>query len=314
MLGYTTLTDKYSDNGGIEMAWWKIYGLLISLVTLVYAGMLGLPTGKKETEELKYALPQVSREVTLAGRKVGKLNQVELMKQISQLAVKLKTEPQPAFRFQGEINAGTPGQKIDVTKTLVTTLQAKSGAEIRPVYKPEPPLIKEKHLAEEVKLKLATGEEGEISGHFTTYLTNNQPPRRTNIELAVEKLNNRYLQSGEQFSFNDLIGKPTRVEGYQPAPVIINGQLEPAVGGGICQVSSTLHAAVKKAGLKILERHSHSKPVDYIQSGQDAAIAPGEKDFQFKNTTEGQLKLKGAVIDRYLAIYLLQVRETDWQL
>ena len=296
------------------MAWWKISGLLISLVTVIYAGMLELPIGGRQPDKLKFTLPRANQEVTLADRKVGNLNQIELMKQISKLAVESKISPQPAFRFQGEIKAGRPGKKVDVTKTLVKTLQAEAGSEVTPVYKPEPPVIKEEHLAEKMEFKLPTGEQGGIIGHFTTYLTNNQPPRRTNIKLAVDKLDNYCLQPGEKFSFNDLIGKPRREEGYQPAPVIINGQLKPKVGGGICQVSSTLYAAVKKAELTVLERHSHSKPVDYIQSGQDATIYPGEKDFQFKNTTDSQLKLKGAVINKYVAIYLLRVRETDWQL
>ena len=86
------------------------------------------------------------------------------------------------------------------------------------------------------------------------------------------------------FSFNAVVGPREAEQGYREAPIIINDELVPGVGGGICQVSSTLYNAVLLSGLKPVERRNHSLPSAYIGLGRDATVSYGGIDFKFKNT------------------------------
>lgn len=106
----------------------------------------------------------------------------------------------------------------------------------------------------------------------------------TNITLASQNINGILLQPGDIFSFNDVLGNTTLDKGYTYAPVIVNAKLVQGVGGGVCQVSSTLYNAVLMLGLTPLERQPHSKPSSYVPLGQDATIDWGNIDFKFKNS------------------------------
>ncbi|WP_096200487.1 VanW family protein [Bacillus sp. FJAT-45350] len=121
-------------------------------------------------------------------------------------------------------------------------------------------------------------------GQFTTYFNSRKKARAQNISLATEAINNHVVFPGEVFSFNEVVGKRTKEKGYLPAPIIIKGKIYQDFGGGICQVSSTLYNAADKAGLQIVQRHSHSKPVPYVPPGRDANVSWYGSDFMFKNT------------------------------
>lgn len=118
--------------------------------------------------------------------------------------------------------------------------------------------------------------------------------RNTNIALALEAFNGVVLAPGEEFSINDTTGERTSAKGYQVAGVILNGASSEDLGGGVCQVSSTLFNAVARAGLEITERHPHSWPSDYIGAGFDAMINYPESDFKFVNNTQGNVYLFSA--------------------
>ena len=120
-------------------------------------------------------------------------------------------------------------------------------------------------------------------GHYITYFNPRKKQRAQNISLAVEAIDNHVVFPGEIFSFNDVVGNRTIEKGYLPAPIIVRGQLDEGVGGGICQVSSTLFNAVDRAGLEILERYSHSRNVSYVPPGRDATVSWYGPDFTFKN-------------------------------
>lgn len=108
-------------------------------------------------------------------------------------------------------------------------------------------------------------------------------PRATNIRQAAKALNEVILPPGAELSFNQVVG-PRRLErGYQMAPVIVDDELEPGVGGGVCQVASTLHAAAVVGGLEIVSRRSHSRPSGYVPLGLDATVIDGEVDLKLKN-------------------------------
>ncbi|WLD92662.1 VanW family protein [Alkalihalobacillus sp. AL-G] len=120
-------------------------------------------------------------------------------------------------------------------------------------------------------------------GQYVTYFNVNNENRTHNISLAADAMDNYVIFPGEIFSFNKVVGKRTQEKGYMRAPVIVKGELQEGVGGGICQVSSTLFNAVDQAGLKIVERYSHSRRVPYVPPGRDATVSWYGPDFQFSN-------------------------------
>lgn len=107
--------------------------------------------------------------------------------------------------------------------------------------------------------------------------------RTHNLRVASAKLDGLVIAPGETFDFNAVVGDRTRAAGFKKAPVIAYGKLVDGMGGGTCQVASTLHAAVFFAGLPVLTRHPHSRPSHYIKMGLDAAVAYGSLNFRFRN-------------------------------
>ena len=122
-----------------------------------------------------------------------------------------------------------------------------------------------------------------LAGTCTTSFSTSSSNRINNIEVAAGHLNNLLVMPGQEISVSDTIKPRTTANGYKSAGAYLNGRTVPAIGGGICQVSSTVYSAVKNAGLTVLERHPHSMPVHYLPLGLDAAISAGTKDLRFRN-------------------------------
>ncbi|MFD6441880.1 VanW family protein, partial [Peribacillus sp. NPDC060186] len=120
-------------------------------------------------------------------------------------------------------------------------------------------------------------------GEYRTYFNVKNKNRFNNISLATEAINNYVVFPGEKFSFNQAVGKRTVNKGYLPARVIVKGEFSEGVGGGICQVSSTLYNAIDNAGLKTIQRYSHTRHVPYVPPGRDATVSWYGPDFSFKN-------------------------------
>lgn len=116
--------------------------------------------------------------------------------------------------------------------------------------------------------------------------------RNTNIKLAANAINGVVLNPGEIFSFNEIVGERTEEKGYKKAESIDNKKIVETVGGGICQVSTTLYMAIKKVNLEVIEVHSHSLPVYYAKREDEAAISWNELDLKFKNNTNKVLKIE----------------------
>ena len=128
--------------------------------------------------------------------------------------------------------------------------------------------------------------------NFSTMIYNKDQDRQNNITIACQTLSTKEIQPGETFSFCDTVGKATHAKGYEEADIYVDGKKEQGLGGGNCQVSTTLYNAVLKVpGLEIIERHPHSGKVPYIEQGKDAAVAYGNYDFKFKNNTEDVIKI-----------------------
>ncbi|WP_296644816.1 VanW family protein [Romboutsia sp. 13368] len=121
-----------------------------------------------------------------------------------------------------------------------------------------------------------------ISTYTTTYGSGNA--RGSNIENAAKKIDDLLLMPEDEFSYERAVGPIIESNGYKYAPVISNGKLVNGIGGGVCQVSSTLYNTQLKAGILPIERKNHSKPVSYVTRGLDATLASGIIDYKFKNT------------------------------
>lgn len=139
-------------------------------------------------------------------------------------------------------------------------------------------------------------------GQYLTYFNANNKQRSYNIFLAAEAINNQVVFPGQTFSFNRVVGKRTAQKGYLPAPVIVKGELSEGIGGGICQVSSTLYNAVDNSGLRIVERYSHSKSVRYVPKGRDATVSWYGPDFRFKNKYNQPILIKAKVYEGKLIV------------
>lgn len=141
-------------------------------------------------------------------------------------------------------------------------------------------------LAEDLTAKLFSSTLGSYS---TSYYSGGN--RGKNVARAAELINGKILASGEEFSFNDTVGDRTKENGFFSAPEYAAGQSVEGIGGGTCQVSSTLYSAVLYADLGITSRTEHMMTVGYMPAGQDATVAYGSIDFKFKNTTDYPIKI-----------------------
>ena len=128
-------------------------------------------------------------------------------------------------------------------------------------------------------------------GTFTTRYDERDTDRTTNLKLACKKLNNQVVLAGATFSYNSTLGERTIAAGYKNAKIYSNGQVVDGLGGGICQISSTLYNAVVDANLGIVERRNHQFVTSYVPAGKDATVVYGMTDFKFKNTRKYPIKI-----------------------
>lgn len=145
-----------------------------------------------------------------------------------------------------------------------------------------------------------------VISSFETPLINKNKERISNINLAINKINNYIIKPNGVFSFNKIVGERSAKSGYKKAPIIDNGKDKSGYGGGICQLSSTLYNAANKAGLKILERHAHSKEVHYVAKGKDAAVNYGNKDLKFKNIKAYNVKIIARIVSNKVVVSMVK--------
>lgn len=130
-----------------------------------------------------------------------------------------------------------------------------------------------------------------LLAQITLTSTSSTKNRNTNLKVASKKINGTILKPGQTFNWFNVVGKATISKGYKSATVFVDKKPVPGVGGGICQVSTTLYQAAKKAGLKMVERHTHSLPVTYTKAGNDATVAYGVKNLRIKNNKKYSIKI-----------------------
>ncbi|NLX77754.1 MAG: VanW family protein [Clostridiaceae bacterium] len=143
-----------------------------------------------------------------------------------------------------------------------------------------------------------------VISSFTTKIYDKDKHRVNNIKLAAEDLDKTVIEPGEVFSFNETVGRRTREKGYEEAPIFVDGEKSKGVGGGVCQVSTTLYNAALEADLEIVERHRHSRKVSYVPEGKDAAVVYNSKDLRFKNTRDYPIEIRISVSEDKIHVTL----------
>lgn len=151
----------------------------------------------------------------------------------------------------------------------------------------------------------------DVLGSYETKHTNNAD-RNTNLTLACAAINGYIIYPGKQFDYNTVVGKRTAEAGYKAADAYSSGQTVKTIGGGICQVSSTLYYCTLIADLQIDKRSPHSYVSSYMPLGMDAAVSWGNPEFRFTNNTAYPIRVEAEVSDGYVKIKLLGTDEKDY--
>ena len=193
------------------------------------------------------------------------------------------------------ITKESPGKELDVLATtdkVKELLVANEEGVVDAVFIDVEPKIKETDVSQAQSL----------IGTFSTSFSEGENGRNTNIRMAARKINDVVVKPGEEFSTNAAFGPSTTENGYALAPIIKNGKLEDGVGGGMCQVSSTLYVALLYSELEIVERFNHSLKVGYVDYGFDATLAGDYIDLRFKNGLELPVFLECTAVDGLLVV------------
>ncbi|WP_281974606.1 VanW family protein [Halobacillus litoralis] len=218
---------------------------------------------------------------------------------LDELDDKLARAPKNAIIDEkGSIVKGENGTRVDRAKLKAQFYQYFYTSRLRSTNVPMTPVYPQ------VDAELLTDIRTQQIGNYLTYYKKTNKGRTNNISLATEAINNHVVFPGELFSFNKVVGKRTEEKGYVRAPVIVRGELAEDIGGGICQVSSTLYNAVDHAGLKIVERYSHSKKVPYVPPGRDATVSWYGPDFTFKNEFNQPVLIQAKSVNGMVLVHI----------
>ena len=153
-----------------------------------------------------------------------------------------------------------------------------------------------------------------ISTFSTNYQASNVN-RTTNLRLAANKINGTVLLPGEEFSYNKTVGERTIAAGFKEAAIFNAGKVENGLGGGICQISSTLYDAVVMANLDVTVRRNHQFVTSYVKAGADATVVWGSQDFKFKNTRKYPVRITATVQGGIATVQIWVVKEeTEYEI
>ncbi|HEX9061286.1 MAG TPA: VanW family protein [Clostridia bacterium] len=150
-----------------------------------------------------------------------------------------------------------------------------------------------------------------VMSSFSTVFTLTDENRCHNIKVGSDRINGMILLPGDIFSINSALGPRTSENGYREAPVILKNELTSGVGGGLCQLTSTLYDAALLSKMEIVERTHHSWPLGYVAPGMDATIAEGYIDFKFRNSTEHVVAVNSEISNSKLTVRILGLKNDD---
>lgn len=246
--------------------------LIAAFITLLAVVFVVTNTGVR----LKRVLYGVEAGVTLEGQDVAYWLEREVEAFVRKKAGEVRLEPRNAFfdRNSGEIYPEVQGLIVNVHSTVAATMEAQENSTL---------FLHVVHIDPEITVEMLEKMQNE-AGSFSTHLGGGGGGRVENIRIATQAINYYLLAPGQVFSFNRTVGPTTAERGYKPAPIIVGGRIVLGLGGGICQVATTLFNAVDYAGLEVVERHLHSKPIGYVPRGRDATVSY-HLDFKFRNNS-----------------------------
>ena len=146
---------------------------------------------------------------------------------------------------------------------------------------------------------------------FKTKYDAGDKDRTTNLRLACQKINGKVIMPGETFSYNSALGPRTSAAGYKNAKIYEAGQVVDGLGGGICQISSTLYNSVLMADLEIVERRNHQFVTSYVGAGRDATVVYGSTDFKFKNTREYPIRIVASAENGIATVSIYGIKDQE---
>lgn len=262
--------------------------------------------------DVQFNIEEVAEKAFQFNRKLGVIDTYKYLKEPSTHKIEIE------FTYNGDIIstvAATMESEINVEKQNATISKNGSGFNVTDHVVGKK--LDVQALVDEINSKVASTKEGNIEvaavineevpsrtrealetvtaqiSSSTTHYGSSDANRSTNIYLGTKTIDGTLLMPGESFSFNTLIGDTTPDKGYMPGGVYVGNKVEIGYGGGICQVSSTLHNAVVKSGILPDQRLNHSMPVGYMDLGMDATIAYGYIDYVFTNPFEFPVYIEG---------------------
>ena len=216
----------------------------------------------------------------------------------------IKCEPQDAYIIEKPLEIVPEKNGIDFKVTMEEAKEIVN-KEIKDEYIIPLKITKAKKTMKDLGSKAFPDQ---LAKYTTKYDASNRN-RSTNLELAAKKINGTVLLPGEEFSYNKVVGKRTIENGYKEAAVYANGGVENGLGGGICQISTTLYNAVLLANLEITERKNHTYITSYEVAGRDATVVYGVKDFRFKNSREYPIKIVASVKNGVAMMKIMGIKE-----
>ncbi|QQQ85818.1 VanW family protein [Peptacetobacter hiranonis] len=223
-------------------------------------------------------------------------DEAKMKAEIEKIAKKLDKEPKDAtIKIDGSIKTtkSTDGIKLNISKTLSNLTESIDNKKKETI-----PLVMEKN---EAKVKTSDVESVNTKlAEYTTSFEKSNKQRSHNVEKSAKVTSDILLMPGQVFSYNSYTGKTNSKNGYQEAPVIINGKLEQSAGGGVCQTSSTIFNTALLSGMDIVSVTNHSSSLTYVPLGRDATVNDEGLDFKFKNTFDHPVYIKNTVQNKQL--------------
>ncbi len=274
--------------------------VVVFAVTFLLTGI----SGCSSKDYIKYITEnKIKNGISISNMEIGGMNEKDARVKLEAYARRIDTQPLDAKLDAGWniISEEKPGKKVNIDKTLKLALNAKENSKIDPVIEK----VDAKITVQSIKQNIV-----QLTS-YSTELLDRSWARTNNIKIASSKINNKIVVPGQEFSLNSAIGRRTTSKGYEEAPIIVNTQDGPkkkyGVGGGICQLASTLYNAVINSGLEVTERHMHSKTVKYVPEGQDATVSVNI-DFKFKNIRDYPIMIKTFVGKESLTVSIYENR------
>lgn len=222
---------------------------------------------------------------------------------IDKIHKEIYSEPENAYVIKEpfEINVGSSGTDFSISLDEAKNLLKEEKDEYIVPLKITPPDIGVEDLGNDIF--------AHNLGTFSSTYKESNVNRSTNVKLASNKINNLILLPGEEFSYNKVVGERTFENGFKEASVYTSSGVVNGLGGGICQVSSTLYNSVLRANLEIVERRNHTYAVTYVPLGTDATVAYGSIDFRFKNNRKYPIRIVASSFNGICTVSIMGIKE-----